>query len=350
MKKDLEELKWYEYIRLRPGMYIGQVNERGFIYTLQEVLSAITAKTNSKQFKIELIGKSAFKLTFDHQGGDLDNNWSKISLTNNRVSFLDLFVLNALSKVFKISFWDSDKKKIYAQQFKEGVLIEGEVIDTINCASIDIELLLDDTIWGEDFSWNTIYITQQLREFAYLNKHTRFNISYQEGEEACKLIYHFKNGLKDRIDIELLDGLGGSYFATSIDQTIGNIHIELAFAFRDYSVDTPYLQSYVNNYQTSEHGTHVDGLLKGLTYGVMQYFQKHQLVHQYKISEKGIQENLVAAINIKMAEPVFSGCVKNKLANAEVLEPIAKHVAACFFEAIEQDEKATQRLIRKFEM
>jgi DNA gyrase/topoisomerase IV subunit B len=91
-------------------------------------------------------------------------------------------------------------------------------------------------------------------------------------------------------------------------------------------------------------------LLKGLTYGVMKYFQKHELTEKYKISEKGMKENLVAAINIKMDAPVFSGCVKNKLANPEIIESIANYVAELLFKKIEKDEKATERLIRKFEI
>lgn len=61
-----------------------------------------------------------------------------------------------------------------------------------------------------------------------------------------------------------------------------------------------------------------------------------------------MQENLVAAINIKLQNPFYSGCVKNKLANPEIIEPIANYVAGLLFEMIEQDEKATEQLIRKF--
>lgn len=99
-----------------------------------------------------------------------------------------------------------------------------------------------------------------------------------------------------------------------------------------------------------ENGTHIDAFLKGLTYGVMKYFQKYELTDTYKISEKGMKENLIAILNIRMAAPVFSGCVKNKLANFEIIEPIANEIATLFFNKIEADKAATQKLIQKFKI
>ena len=349
-EENIKELKWSEHIRKRPRMYIGQVNEKGFMDMFKGIISSAILSTDAKRFSIELNDNSKAKFQFDNQRGEVKNSWGKFISNPTNPFILELFALNALSKEFQISFWDAEYNKIYEEQFEEGKVISGKEIESIDCSFIKVEFLLDDKIWGKDFKWNKIYITHQLREFAYLYKRTKFEIIYKEDNEDCKLIYHFKNGLKDRIDIEILNGLGGSYFETEVDEKIGDFQIELAFAFRDYSVDAPYLKSYANDYFTFENGTHVDGLLKGLTYGVMKYFQKHELVNKYKISEKGMKENLVAALNIKMDAPVFSGCVKNKLANPEIIEPIADYVAELLFKKIEQDEEATKRLIRKFEM
>mgnify|MGYP000232479754 CR=1 FL=1 len=155
--------------------------------------------------------------------------------------------------------------------------------------------------------------------------------------------------MQDKLRLEQLQGLGKSLFETSINHQSENFKLDIAFAFREYSVDEPILKSYVNNYYTHENGTHVDGLLKGLTYGIMQYFQKQQVTH-YRISEKGIKENLVAFLHIQLNEPTFVGCVRNKLANPEILDPITNLVAATLFQKMELDAKATQQLIRKFEI
>lgn len=347
---NFQHLKWYEHIRKRPGMYIGQVNENGFTELLKGIFSSAIHNTNSNKFSIELKENAEAKFSLNNVKREIANNWEYYTRHPTNPFIMDLFALNALSKKFLIRFWDSENSIIKEQCFEKGKLLTGEKIENIHCSKMEVEFLLDRSIWGINFAWNKTYITHQLREFAYLYKRTKFEILYQEDDDNCKLVYHFKKGLKDRIDIEILNGLGSSYFATEIDEKFDGIHIEAAFAFREYSVDPPYLKSYVNDYFTFENGTHVDGLLKGLTYGVMKYFQKHDLTETYKISEKGMKENLVAAINIKLDNPIFSGCVKNKLANPEIIEPIANFIADVLFQKIEQDENATKKLIRKFEI
>ncbi len=69
---------------------------------------------------------------------------------------------------------------------------------------------------------------------------------------------------------------------------------------------------------------------------LVKYFQKHNLTEAFKISEKGMKENLMAAINIRMDAPVFSSCVKNKLANFEIIEPISNFVSDLLFNKINQ--------------
>ena len=82
----------------------------------------------------------------------------------------------------------------------------------------------------------------------------------------------------------------------------------------------------------------------------MKHFQKYDLVNKYKISEKGIRENLIAAIHIKLENPMFSGCVKNKLANPDIIEPIANRISDILFKKIEDDPEAGKKLISKFEI
>jgi DNA gyrase subunit B len=345
--EDVRTVTLNEAIRLRPGMYVGSVKEKGFTDLLRRIMSDATMNNRIDIFFLELKENLEGKLTFNNQNGALENSW--VGLKKPFV-ITDFYVLNALSEKFKISFWDIHNKKITEQYFEKGNLINGDVIEKIDCSKVEIDFTLDKDIWKMDFQRNNTYIIHQLREFAYLNKKTKFQINYKEGTEACKVIYHFRNGLRDRINLELLNGLGESYFEAEIDTQIKDFHIELAFAFREYTVDYPYLKSYVNNFYMSENGTHVDGLLKGLTYGIMKYLQKHDLVNKYKISKKGIKENLVAAINIKMDVPFYGGCVKNKIINSEIIEPIANYVAELFFQKIEQNEEATKQLLTKFEI
>lgn len=349
--KDIKEVSWNELVRLRPGMYISYVNNRGFIEMIKGLLTNILSHTKSNRFTISLVGKNKAELRFDNLKNSISDDCA-IVYTNPLNPFtLEMGGLNALSENFIIKFMDRENNCISEQKYQKGEIQRGtHQGKELECKSFEFEFELDKEIWKDNFEWDENYITHEIKNFAYLHKNTKFNIHYKVDKEECKTIYHFKNGLKDKLNIEKLNGHGGSYFETEIDEKIGDFHLEAVFAFRDYSVDRPYLESYVNDHYTHENGTHVDGLLKGLTYGVMKYFQKHKLTEVYKISEKGMKENLIAALNIRMEASVFSGCVKNKLANSEIIEPITNYVADLLFKKIEEDEESTKKLIRKFEM
>lgn len=349
--EDMErQLKWNEHIRKRPGMYVGIMNVRGFMDLLKGAISETTVVTNTDLLSLELNSDLQVKIGFNNHNGTIQNIWSHWEESSLNTSLVEILTLNALSQEFEIRFYDNASGSIAVQRFEAAELIEGKKAPVIDFSRCEIDFVLDKNIWGEGFAWNTAYISHELREYAYLFKDVRFDLSCVVKQEKYKFDYWFQEGLKDRINVETLNGLGGSYFETQVEEKIGDFTLEAAFAFREYSVDSPFLKSYVNNYLTTENGSHVDGLLKGLTYGVMKYFQKHNLVNDYKISEKGMKESLIAILNIKLDSPVFSGCVKNKLANSEIIEPIANHVSEVLFKTLEADEKNRNRLIRRFEI
>ncbi len=349
-KKNVQKLTWPEIIRKRPGMYIGRINNRGFIEIIKNILTETFTATSTKHGFIDFLGDYSARISFNNLKRPISDDWMIIDKIS--APFSSYYpVLNALSTSFRLRCFDAEGKEVLHQYFEKGELQLGEIQhQEITCERFQIEFQLDESIWGEKLHWNYDYIMQELRDLAFLHRAATLHITYPYQTDTCKLIYHFPNGLNDKIASEKLKGLGGCYFDTYFAEEIDGFFLEVAFAFRDYAVDGAFLQSYVNDKCTTEHGTHVDGLLKGLTYGVMQYFQKHNLTQQYKISEKGMREHLIAAINIRIKEAVFSGCVKNKLANAEIIEPIANFVAELFFEQIEANEAATEKLIRKFQI
>lgn len=342
-----EKLNWNEHIRKRPAMYIGAVNNKGFTNLVKGILTDTIPNTESDTFQINLSAKNKGSLRFKNIKKPIAESWA---IFIKPPSFYEVQAMNALCNNFTVSYFNQNRQ-ILEQKFNRGESNSDNIGNVeIKCDEVEIQFELDKEIWGNDFTWNENYLLHELKEFSYLHKRTKFEIEYQVDGEPCKVIYHFKNGLKDKIEIEKLNGLGSSYFETYIDEQIEDFRIEIAFAFREYSVDEKFLKSYVNDHYTHENGSHVDGLLKGLTYGVMKHFQKYHLTEKYKISEKGMEENLIAALNIRTENAVFSGCVKNKLANPEIIEPIANYIAELLFKKIEEDKESTERLIRKFEI
>lgn len=251
-----------------------------------------------------------------------------------------------MSKWFVVTFFDEKNNCISKQEYSIGELQKGiRTGSELKCKSVKFEFELDREIWKESFFWDENYIIHEIKNFAYLYKKIKFIVNYQVDNEKCKTIYYFKKGLKDRLNIEMLNGYGGSFFETEIDKQIDDFHIEMAFAFRNYSVDNSYLSSYVNDQLTYEHGTHVDALLKGLARGIVKYFEKHKLSQVWENLEKELCESLIAVLNIKMKNPRFSGSVKSNLTNNEIVKPIANYIMNIFFEKIENDENSMKKLI-----
>ena len=326
----------------------------GFIDIISGIHCDIVEDSQMKNdFTVEVKSENKGILTLSTKDGKVSEHWnpnvnafegSNINLYN-----LNLRVLSSLSSLLIIKYYDNQGNIISKETYNEGKL-KSEPVENKLTNRIEIEFELDKRIWGDEFSINEFHLSHRLRELAFLKKDSKVRIKYKVDNEECIIIHQFKNGLKDRIEIEQLNGIGKCYFETHGVEAFGEFEIETAFGFREYSVDEPFLKSYVNNYYTSEDGTHVEGLLNGLTFGVMKHFQKYDLVNKYKISEKGIRENLIAAIHIKLENPMFSGCVKNKLANPDIIEPIANRISDILFKKIEDDPEAAKKLISKFEI
>lgn len=344
------KITYPEVIRLRPGMYIGSVDIRGFLTLLKGILYHGINNYESQNIRVEIKGKHSIAFVFKNIRQPICRGWQEWKMdTSNNPFFTRLETLNALSISFEIKLLDGSSNIILEEQFTKGETNTESRQMSFNPIQIEVDCTLDTNIWKDNFELNPIFISSEIKNFAYLNKNCLLELSYLEQKKLCTVIHHFKNGLQDKLQLEQLNGLGDSLFETLIERNLGDLQVEIAFAFREYSIDQPILKSYVNYYYTHENGTHVDALLKGLTYGIMQYFQQQQVSH-YRISEKGIKDNLVAFVHIQMDAPSFVGCVRNKLANLEILEPIANLVADTLFQKMEVDSDSTNKLIRKFEI
>lgn len=347
------KMEFVEAVRKRPAMYVGSTSIRGFNNILRELVKGIFNSTKTDYFSFELFGSFKGKFTFKHIQKTLSDNSALTfyKLDDESYQGFELAVLNALSKSLEFRVFDKNDTELFRHYFEKGELKRGEIQNkSFDAGKIEIAFDLDDSIFELSEPLNPNFYLEEVRNLAYLHKGKTFVIFYPVADDTCKAVFNFKDGLKDKIEVEKLKGLGGTYFDTYFEKDFENFSVEAAFAFREYSVDEPFLISYVNKHYTHEEGTHVAGLLKGLTYGVMKHFQKHELTQKYKISEKGMRENLIAAIHVKMKKPQFSGCVKNKLASPEIIESLAEFVSDLLFEKIEKNEEAANQITRKFKI
>jgi DNA gyrase subunit B len=344
--EEITVFEWREAVRERPAMYVGSTYIQGLINLLKSITIYPLSGLDSDRVSFEITGKMSGKLKVLNIKNPIKDNINE----NLQLFGCDFPLLNALSEKYEFIVFDKDRNETLKQIYQQGILKSGNVGEKeVNANSLEINFKLDESIW-ETFKIEPELVSDIFKEIAFLHKNEIFEINYSVKNEPCKIIYSFENGLQNKIEIEKNKGLGSTIFDTWFEVQLENCFVEAAFGFREYSVDEPYLKSYANDHYTHEGGTHVEGLLKGLTYGVMKHFQKHELTQKYKISEKGMRENLVAAIQIRMENPMFSGCVRNKLASSQIIEPIANYVADLLFQKIENDPESTEKLVRKFQI
>ncbi len=341
----MEDFTWQEAIRKRPGMYIGVVNHKGFVDLLKYIISDLLILSKSNGIDLSFKGKNEGLIKIKNVVSLIPTDIATIN--KGYATRIYLPVLNALSSTFKVEFQGDKNLK---QAFFEGKTNNEIKSADIRCSEISIYYKLDSSIWGKDFEWKTNYISYELREFCYLNSRIKFKITEETDTVSNTNTYQFKNGIADRLEIEMFNGHGQCYFHHHIKKDFKDFKFEVAFAFREYTVDQGFIKTFVNNEITPENGTHLDGVLNGLTYGVMKYFQANSLTEKFKISERGMKEGLLCIINIKMENPVFSGCVKNKIANPEIIAPIANLISEELFKSIISDNNSTHKLIDKFKI
>jgi len=347
-EKNLKPLTWHEAIRKRPGMYLGSINQRGLIRIIKYLLSFIINSSNTNIITIKLKDDISFRIKFENLDVSLSKN---LAITSTPYDFVSLAfpTINALSTVFKVKYFQKEEKCI-KQIFEKGILKKGEVTDeVIRCQNIEIEFTLDKEIW-DNVKVNSNYLLLEIQDFSYLHSGIKFKLNYQIDEDYCQVIYHFKNGLKDRIDIEKWKNRERSHFEAHFQEQINNFSIEVAFAFIRFYARPSFLKSYVNDYQSCLNGTHVDSLLKGLADGIMMYLEKYGLTKKYIVSEKKIKETLIASINIKLEKPKFRGSTKSELANAEIIGPISNYIANFLFSKMVENENDAKELISNFEI
>ena len=353
--EDIRYVTWYEAIRRRPTMYLGQNDMKGFVKLLKDLFSNVINDLKSSAVSFEITKSHSAIFRVKNIQSPVIDNWS--GEMRGWKFIVELYHLNALSEIFEITLLDENQKCIYTKKYAKGVFLTGDPNKReVSCSEMEIRFTLDKEIWGNKFEWNENFLNYGIREFAYSHKNVKFKFLYPFEGENSNITYAFRNGIKDLFDLEKFKRLKGyeSYLETYIDEQIEDFHIEAAFAFTNYANNQPFLKSFVNGKDRRESGSHVDGLLKGLTQGLVKHYHKYNFKEVYNISKKGIsekriKENLMVVINIRGEHMVMSR-LNNKLEFSRIIKPIADYVADVFFKKIESDKDSAYSLINQLEI
>ncbi|WP_282788083.1 DNA topoisomerase IV subunit B [Flavobacterium croceum] len=314
-EENIRSLDWKEHIRMRPGMYIGKLGDGsspddGIYILVKEVIDNCidefvmgAGKVIEVTIKDKLVtvrdygrgiplGKVVDVVSKMNTGGKYDSKAFKKSVGLNGVGTK---AVNALSNFFRVESVRDNQQK--AAEFSEGNLtIEEDIQETTKRKGTKVSFIADDTIF-KNYKYRNEYVVRMLKNYCYLN--TGLTI-YFNGEK-----YASDNGLKDLLQETIAEE----------DMQYPIIHlrgedIEFALTHSKSQYSEEY-HSFVNGQNTTQGGTHLNAFREAVVKTIRDFYNK-----SFEASD--IRKSIVAAVSIKVEEPVFESQTKTKLGSTDI--------------------------------
>ena len=311
---NIRSLDWKEHIRLRPGMYIGKLGDGssaddGIYILIKEVIdnsideyvmgNGKTIEVSIRDKKVTIrdygrgipLGKVIDCVSKINTGAKYDSKAFKKSVGLNGVGTK---AVNALSSYFKIQSVREEQRKL--AEFENGVIINDAPIEsTTNRKGTKVTFIPDNTIFG-NFRFLNEYVEKMLWNYCYLNP--GLTIVYN-GEK-----FYSENGLKDLLDQNI-----DSKIVYPVMHLKGE-DIEVAMTHSQKGYGEQYF-SFVNGQHTTQGGTHQAAFREAVVKTVREFYGKN-------FDAVDIRQSIVAAVSIKVIEPVFESQTKTKLGSNEI--------------------------------
>ena len=312
-EESIKTLEPKEHIRLRPGMYIGKLgdgsaHDDGIYVLLKEVIDNSIDEFmmgNGKSLEISIddklvrirdhgrgipLGKLVDAVAKMNTGAKYDSKVFKKSVGLNGVG---LKAVNALSSEFMIrSYREGQFKEAF---FNKGTLIEEKDLQpTSEDSGVEVIFKPDREIFGH-YRYLNEYVSTMLKNYAFLNAGL---VVHFNGEK-----YVSKNGLLDLLQSKMTeDGLYPIIHLREED-------IEVAITHGMHYGEEYY--SFVNGQHTIQGGTHLVAFREALVKTVRDYYKK-------EFEPSDIRTSVIAAVSIKVEEPIFESQTKTKLGSKDI--------------------------------
>ncbi len=370
----IQVLEGLEAVRKRPAMYIGDIGSKGLHHLVYEVVDnsideamagyctkidvyinqdeSITVIDNGRGIPVDIHEKeqrSALEvvMTVLHAGGKFDKDSYKVS---GGLHGVGVSCVNALSTLLVVKVHRNGK--IYTQEYQKGKpFFDVKEIGSTDKTGTEVSFKPDDTIFQvTHFSYDIL--SARLRELAFLNKGITLTITDKRetvngnGEFVHESFYS-EDGLREFV--QYIDGNRERIIDNPIYLETEKAGVPVEVAMQYNSSFTENVQSYVNNINTIEGGSHLAGFRRALTRTLKSYADKEGMLSKLKfdISGDDFREGLTAIISVKVAEPQFEGQTKTKLGNSEVVGAVDQAVSEMLTNYLEENPKEAKTIVNK---
>ena len=365
----IQVLEGLEAVRKRPGMYIGSVSIRGLHHLVYEIVdnsvdealagycteinvtiepgNIICVKDNGRGIPVDIHPKtkiSAAETVYTklHAGGKFGGDSGyKVS---GGLHGVGASVVNALSEWTEVTIQRDGG--IHQMKFERGKTVKKlERIGDSKQTGTQVRFFADGTIF-ETLEYEYEVLENRFREMAFLTKGLKITIEDLRGETPRKSEFCFEGGLKSFV--EYLNKNKEKLHATPIYiEQQGDVPVEIAIQYTSSYSENIY--SFVNNINTIEGGTHLEGFKRSLTKVFNDYAKDKNILKEKDGNLLGddIREGITAVVSVKVKEPQFEGQTKTKLGNSNVTGVVQSAVNESLSAFLEENPNVAKAILEK---
>ncbi len=364
----IDKLEGLEAVRKRPGMYIGDPDERGLHHSVFEVLDnsidehlagycskievtvhvdgSVSIRDNGRGIPVDMHPKWKMPavelvLTNLHAGGKFGQGAYKYS---GGLHGVGAKCVNALSDWFKVEV--SRDGKVYSMEFARGVTTQKlTVVGKSKGTGTLITFKPDPTIFTITTEFKFDMLANRLRELAFLNPGVEVVLTDERDEKTESFLY------KDGIE-QFVKQLGRTKQVLHpkpivINRQKDEVFVDCVMQYTDSYNDQ--ILCFANSIANPDGGTHLTGFRSALTRAINQYAKQNNLLKEKDpaISGDDVREGLVCVLSVKLPNPRFESQTKVKLVNTEIDGLVSSIVYDGLMTHFDANPSVAKRVIEK---
>ncbi len=368
--EQIQVLEGLEHVRKRPGMYIGSVSVRGLHHCVYEIVDNAVDEALAgycKNIHVVIEPGNIVCVEDDGRGIPVDiHPKTKISAAETVYTKLNAggkfggdsgykvsgglhgvgaSVVNALSEWTEVTIQRDGG--IFQMKFERGKTVEPLTrIGDSKKTGTKVRFLADNTIF-ESLNYEYEVLEKRFREMAFLTKGLRITIEDRREDEVKKSDFCFEGGLKSFVEFLNKNKESLHKSPIYIEKTDGEVPVEIAIQYTSAYSESIY--TFVNNINTIEGGTHLEGFKRALTKVFNDYARSHNILKEKDSNLQGedIREGITAVVSVKVKEPQFEGQTKTKLGNSNVTGIVQSMVNDALSSFLEENPSVAKTILEK---
>ena len=380
----IDKLEGLEAVRKRPGMYIGDPDERGLHHCVFEVLDnsidehlagycsrikvsihvdgSVSIADNGRGIPVDMHPKFGIPavelvLTNLHAGGKFGQGAYKYS---GGLHGVGAKCVNALADWFRADIMRDGK--VHRIAFERGKTTEPlHVVGEVDPkkTGTTITFFPDATIFVDTIDFKFDRLATRLRELAFLNPGLTIDLEDERPESAKKETFFYAKGIEEFVrqlgenktvihdEPVILNGKRQIELDYDGKQTTDDVFADVVFQYNDSYNDQ--ILCFANSIPNGDGGTHLTGFRTALTRGINQYAKVNKILKDKDpaLSGDDVREGLICVISVKMPNPRFSSQTKDKLVNTEIEGVVSSIVYEGIMQYFDENPALARKVIEK---